>query len=431
VMVFNKDGKMIAAEMSSGNWVEIGEVAKTAGDGGEVAGVQYDHVMPVEIDAAGGGTRSLKLGYNDGENPFVAARRFIDQNEIGQNFLQQVADWILERSGRAAVPTLGGATHAQSAQVGQPGSAAPPALPQVSQQFTYLLSAFATTTDMPNTDKLLAKILEYNSETASANKMSPSEVSALENLLTTLKDSSRYHVSVVGDAEAAVVVRLLATWDVEKLFPVFDIARLVALHPSGSAVLAKTGSAGFERALALLQRTDSTTFTVLTALRLLGNSFRHDVLRTALLLGNESVKTDHMLISLIVCCHEHFKNPNKSVRAAVVNITCNLTMCMLTIPEFKSMLYNTQDTFLKLMGLLNEQLSYETEALENVFKVLTALGTVLHRGGALMQEKVNGMQGAVDTSTILSIVTSNWAGRSNKAVDKCTAEIRALLNKDN
>jgi len=428
VMVFNKGGKMIAAEMSSGNWVELGEVAGKSGDGGQVAGVQYDHVMDVEIDAAGGGTRALKLGYNDGENPFIAARRFIDQNEIGNNFLQQVADWILDRSGRSQVPTLGGAA-GQSSLVGQSGaSSAPPPLPAASQRFTYSLAAFVATSDMPNIDKLLAKIQEFNGE-AGANKVSLGEIHAVESLLVTLKDSSRYHVSTVSDAEAAVVIKMLATWEPEKLFPVFDVARLAALHPSGSALLAKAGPSVFERALELCQRSDTATFTVLTALRLLGNSFRHEVLRTALL-ESGAVKTDTMLISLIVCCHEHCKSPNKSVRAAVANITCNLTVCMLTVPEFKSMLFNTQDTFLKLMDLLNEQLSHENELLENVFKVLSALGTVIYRGGALMQDKVKRMDGAadVDSSTILSIVASNWAGRSNETVDKCIAEIRALLN---
>ena len=37
------------------------------------------------------------LGYNNGENHFVAAQRFINQNELGQNYLQEIADWIIAR----------------------------------------------------------------------------------------------------------------------------------------------------------------------------------------------------------------------------------------------------------------------------------------------------------------------------------------------
>ena len=99
VMVFLKDGKMIAAQMTSGAWAEIGEVTgKDNGDGGELNGVTYDHLMPVEVDAPGGGVVSFKLGFNDNENPFIAAQRFVNQNELGQQFTAQVADWIMQVS---------------------------------------------------------------------------------------------------------------------------------------------------------------------------------------------------------------------------------------------------------------------------------------------------------------------------------------------
>ena len=54
---------------------------------GDVGGEFFDHVLPVEMETPRG-LRSLNLGYNNGENPFVAAQRFINQNELGQNYLQ-------------------------------------------------------------------------------------------------------------------------------------------------------------------------------------------------------------------------------------------------------------------------------------------------------------------------------------------------------
>jgi phospholipase A-2-activating protein len=52
-----------------------------------VGGEFFDHVLPVEMETQRG-LRSLNLGYNNGENPFVAAQRFMNQNELGQNYLQ-------------------------------------------------------------------------------------------------------------------------------------------------------------------------------------------------------------------------------------------------------------------------------------------------------------------------------------------------------
>lgn len=63
---------------------------------GNVGDAFYDHVLPVEMDTPRG-VQSLKLGYNDGENPFVAAQRFIEQNQLGQHYLGEIADWIMAR----------------------------------------------------------------------------------------------------------------------------------------------------------------------------------------------------------------------------------------------------------------------------------------------------------------------------------------------
>ena len=86
VCVFNKEGRLIAAQWSgaSGAWVEMGEVVGSAGAAEEVDGVPYDVVLPVEIDLPAGGVGSLRIGYNNGENPFVAAQRFIDQHALNQ-----------------------------------------------------------------------------------------------------------------------------------------------------------------------------------------------------------------------------------------------------------------------------------------------------------------------------------------------------------
>ena len=79
VKLFNKSGVAIAAQWSlvSKVWIEIGEVTGNA-DSDTIDGVAYDHVLPVEIETSGG-LSTLQLGYNNGENPFVAAQRFIDR----------------------------------------------------------------------------------------------------------------------------------------------------------------------------------------------------------------------------------------------------------------------------------------------------------------------------------------------------------------
>lgn len=57
-------------------------------DSGTVGGVRYDHVYEVEIET-GMGLQKLQLGYSNGENPFVAAQRFIDANMLDQVRIQK------------------------------------------------------------------------------------------------------------------------------------------------------------------------------------------------------------------------------------------------------------------------------------------------------------------------------------------------------
>ena len=63
VCVFNKQGKLIAAQWSTASltWIEMGEVVGSTGDQESINGVPYDMVLPVELDTAAGPV-SMKLG---------------------------------------------------------------------------------------------------------------------------------------------------------------------------------------------------------------------------------------------------------------------------------------------------------------------------------------------------------------------------------
>lgn len=52
---------------------------------------EYDYVFNVDIED---GKPPLKLPYNTAEDPWFAAQRFLDDNELSQMFLDQVAGFI-------------------------------------------------------------------------------------------------------------------------------------------------------------------------------------------------------------------------------------------------------------------------------------------------------------------------------------------------
>ena len=440
VMVFNKAGKMVAAQMTNGNWVEIGEVTGN-GDGGEVRGVYYDHVMPVEMDAPGGGTASLQLGFNDAENAFIAAQRFIEQNEIGQHFLQQIADWILERSGRQQTPTLGVVgdptqqqTHPQQQQPlsSVSGSKRERAVSVIDTNgvISSNLTTYITTTDVPPLDKLLAKTIELH---GGANS------DAIESLLKTLKDSSKYHISEIRNVELSTLFSAILASDADKVYPVFDIARLGALHPHASSAMSKAGNIQniFTKCFQLLQSEGMSNATILTSSRFLVNCFRYDDLRVALLSPpittavTDDLKNNRLKV-LLAICEAHCGSTNKSVRVSIANLICNIALSVFKIPEFKSLIFNTDEVLLEALVVLQKQLRSETENLENIFKCLCALGTILYRGGSILQDKVMGygrgkIDGIMEMNALLDIVETNWAGKSNALTNTAVLEVRAML----
>lgn len=88
-------------------WSKVGDVVEGPGGaatGGTVNGKTYDFVFEVEI---GEGGKKEKLGYNRGENPYLAAQRFIDENEISQEFLDQIAHFIEQQVPPEALQSAG------------------------------------------------------------------------------------------------------------------------------------------------------------------------------------------------------------------------------------------------------------------------------------------------------------------------------------
>lgn len=84
-------------------WERIGDVVgqpdktgETPAPGSKVMfeGQEYDHVFNVDVDEG----VVLKLPYNDSEEPYVAAQRFIHRHNLPQDYLDQVASFITKNS---------------------------------------------------------------------------------------------------------------------------------------------------------------------------------------------------------------------------------------------------------------------------------------------------------------------------------------------
>ena len=265
VKVFNKGGVAIAAQWDANSacWIEVGEVTGQSGAAREeIDGVAYDFVLPVEMESTSLGIVSYKLGYNTGENPFVAAQRFLDANGMPQYHLQQVADFITQNTGAASAgPTFDLSTPAAAAASAAPsnganngymGTAAPAAssssssapsslsTPEPASVFRFFpLNYYFTFDDVPSTltSKVLPKYLELHS-----TSLSSSETDAVKQLVETLGATSHYHSTRISKAQLAALVKPLSAGAApDSLYPIFDLLRIASLHPEGSTAMCNGG----------------------------------------------------------------------------------------------------------------------------------------------------------------------------------------------
>lgn len=65
-------------------------------------GIEYDYVFNVDISDS---QPPIKLPYNCGDDPWMAAQKFIHKHELPQAYLEQVANFIVKNSERTA-PTV-------------------------------------------------------------------------------------------------------------------------------------------------------------------------------------------------------------------------------------------------------------------------------------------------------------------------------------
>eukprot|EP00547_Thalassionema_nitzschioides_P016079 CAMPEP_0194233014 /NCGR_PEP_ID=MMETSP0158-20130606/1139_1 /TAXON_ID=33649 /ORGANISM="Thalassionema nitzschioides, Strain L26-B" /LENGTH=752 /DNA_ID=CAMNT_0038965847 /DNA_START=13 /DNA_END=2274 /DNA_ORIENTATION=+ len=341
VQVFQKEGIAIAAQWSeaSKTWIEVGQVVGGGNqeDTGVIDGVKYDFVMPIEVDQEGGGVAKLNIGYNTGENPFVAAQRFIDAHVLPQHHLAEIADYIQQRVGNSA-PTIGASTNAAPVT----------GTPLVSFEYLPVKGyKYFELTKATNFEKVLSKIDEVG-------LLSKEEMATLQRLTDTLAVTNRYHASTLEPAAFSLLKKILSEWPPAKAFPALDLARLAVLHPASAnwdwnLLLAQ--------AYTLSEKDKDNVAVSMLALRLIVNYFKGPI--------------EALDFKQVLAFSERFlASKNKNVRLSVVSVLWNVSLYLHSCSSSDS---NSQSVVTQVASIIDSK-TYESEAM---FRALSALGTVL------------------------------------------------------
>ena len=360
VQLFRKDRIAIAAQwsMASATWIEVGEVTGSKQSKGQIDGVEYDFVFPIEVDVPGGGVQNLQIGYNVGDNPFVAAQQFIDNHALNQAYLGQIADYLRQRAGtQATPPTLGMDTSSPAAGT--------PQQPPTPPSYRYLpmkgYRLFETGTDKPLMAKVVAKIREFNSVVSPDLQLSSDQCGALlDNLSLVLCATNRYHSSELSQAEMAVILKIIQTWPTPNIFPALDIARLMLLHPGATA---RSKTQYWTSLLdALLSKSDVTDGVAvpMLSLRVFCNAFKG--------FGSKEALASR-LPGVITLAQQCVGSSNKNVRLSVATLALNASSYMLSARS------NETEALFNLIAaiLTTHAASYDSDAFT---RALTALGTL-------------------------------------------------------
>lgn len=471
--IFNKSGCAIAAQWSgdSGAWVEIGEVTGQGGssDGGEVLGVLYDHVMPVEIDSAQG-VVTLQLGYNELENPFVAAQRFLDQNQMDQNYLSQIADFITARAGKNSAPTFdmshpsssSSSGHAMDVVTGDDSSSGSK---RPRHNYTLLpMQTYFTYEDIPPglQSKFMAKIRDFNSAFAAAGAeprgvLAEADLLMLEDALAVLADTSHYHSSRAPKNTCAVLHIMLSHWtEGRTLFPAFDLLRMLAAHPSGSLLLASSpylGAMLAKTALVVCQDffgeervatvppprlTDAcspaSSPQALTALRFLATSCRHSALRQkvlALVLAPASEGPLACLSVLIGSLSSLSSSSCRKIKSghrhALSSWCVNVVLACCAGEDVLS----THQIRAKVLGAYLPAtmfiMQHEADSADVVVRGLLAVGSLAVSSSCLSDDDRRELQASCPVEAVLSALQERWTDKASDYVDLCLAEVAGAV----
>ncbi|KAI8923447.1 WD40-repeat-containing domain protein, partial [Entophlyctis helioformis] len=371
---------------SQAQWIKIGEVVDAVGNSRKQVyqGKEYDFVFDVDVYE---GAPPLKLPYNNGTNPYQAAQEFIDRNEIGQDFLDQIANFITQNTASVTIgaeapsqyvdPFTGGSRYVPGGPSGSaaPYSApapqpAPAAKPTPSGKMIPMqgYSFFKTI----NFKAVLTKILQLNGEMEKSMDYSELSINAdqerhLEKLIQNIESGK---LGGFGAAEFKLLSQIALDWPEQYRFPGIDLMRVTVLYTKfptqadsdfiGSILRAAGLPVEPSATLSKAQETNA-----MLAVRTLTNLFAQpDVLPVLYARREDLVSKTRHLIPLLA--------GNKNVRLAIASLYLNLIVLVGQQPGA-----TLDDAFaVDLLETVSEMLQTETDG-EALIRELVALGTLL------------------------------------------------------
>ncbi|KAK2076200.1 hypothetical protein QBZ16_001132 [Prototheca wickerhamii] len=215
-------GVAYAWDVGRATWDRIGEVVGAPTGGGEstlstsgskvVYGRAWDYVFDVDVED---GAPPRRLPVDAGENPYIAAARFLENEDLPMTYREQIVQFILQNTFGGVAPagrdsaTSGDPLTGQHAYVPPPATAAPTppvpadAAPEAAPQLFVFDAA-------PPAEALTRKLLE----------LAPATAAEAAADIVGLAPGSFPRAQTLGTLQA------MLGWPAQAMFPALDLARV-------------------------------------------------------------------------------------------------------------------------------------------------------------------------------------------------------------
>ncbi|KAI0808794.1 ubiquitin homeostasis protein lub1 [Xylaria sp. FL0064] len=228
-MIKEDDGSVTAHQWSAGQqqWINVGTVVDAVGSSGrkvEYNGQSYDYVFDVAIEE---GQPSLKLPYNLSENPYSRAQKFINDNELSQNFLDQVAQFIVSNTqgatiGQTSEAPSGPDPYGTESRYRPEGETATPKVIPVRDYLDITGAKY---------EPIFKKILSVSSALEAAGRKDISLNPSAQNALDILRMALEANKPVTDETTIDLVVMMCTKWDYSNRVAPLDLLRCIAVSP--------------------------------------------------------------------------------------------------------------------------------------------------------------------------------------------------------
>ena len=384
VMIRQPDGSVTAHQWSQGaqEWLNVGTVVDAVGSSGkkkDYLGKDYDYVFDVDIED---GKPPLKLPYNLSQNPYEAARKFIEDNELPMTYLDEVSNFITTNTqgatiGQTSQPPATGSDPWGTESRYRPGdtsSASQPA-PQraIPKRTSVLPQKEYLSIKTANLKMIEKKIRELNDQLISDGQselaMDTSTTDILRTLMVELEQNQVSNTK--GQQYLDLVILISTRWPEARRLPGLDVLRLLA---ASSPIVAEYQDPSGRSVVELLESTgvfgDSERGNnIMLAVRVLANLFETEPGRTLMDSNFDQVQN---ILSTIPS-----QASNRNLQVAIATLYINYAV--LCTSEAQAQLPQSMERGISMMHGLTSMLSNATDS-EEAYRCLVAAGTLLSLG---------------------------------------------------